>query len=292
MGKKRTLRAKKKKVASAPKASKAKRTSKSTSVGGATRGKKKGATKKKEKEKDEIVTDEDDESVVILEPLPDDILLGRGPNIANHNQFTHFFRLVNRYRSAYKAAKANRLKKDIVNYIVKNSGGDDVSGRFLQRRGPPDKHFVGKIKAIRGKWKTQLDKEAGWYEVTDREIICSKTSQALREKKIAKSLLPQQSTEEKGMYSKHQSSKWKRNSFDQGAWLVWVEKTLLLLFLGLILPAFTFSHQQAQLHYHQRRGSIGRISIMSWCLLLKSQKIIKMMKILKICFLMKWGSHF
>jgi hypothetical protein len=173
MAKKRTLRGKKK-AASSTKATKAHRFSKSTQGAGVTRRNKKAT----EKEENENEIDNDKNVVILLEPLPNDVLLGRGPTIAHHNRFTHFFTLVNRYRSAYHVARVRRPKAEIVNYILKTCG-DGVPGRFLVQRHVPPKQFNAKKKLPK-----QL--EAGWYEVTDEEIKYKKISQALREKRPAK----------------------------------------------------------------------------------------------------------
>ncbi|KAL7484469.1 hypothetical protein ACHAW6_010109 [Cyclotella cf. meneghiniana] len=101
-----------------------------------------------------------DETTPILEPTPNDCLVGRGGGTNHHMGNKKYRALVNRYKPEYHAANRS-VKPMIAMRIVREWREQDPPGRFLK----------------------QDEDTKLWYEVGD-EKARGKTSQSLREKDV------------------------------------------------------------------------------------------------------------
>lgn len=111
-----------------------------------------------------------------LMPTDNDVLCGRGVNIAHHAGNERFRTLVNTKRDqCLQDPNSPTEKRQLAEEIMYHIKSLDPPGRFLKRECPP-----GRRSSSRGKNGTGLDLSGTWELVTDREAI-KKTCQALRD---------------------------------------------------------------------------------------------------------------
>lgn len=115
-------------------------------------------------------------------PNENDVLCGRGVNIAQHPGNERFRTLVNAKRDAAISscdgdleAAAALEKREVAEGIIAHIKGLNPPGRFLRRQVTP-----GRRSSTRGKNGTGLDLSGTWQILSDREAI-KKACQALRD---------------------------------------------------------------------------------------------------------------
>mmetsp|Transcript_23735 Transcript_23735/g.34602 ORF Transcript_23735/g.34602 Transcript_23735/m.34602 type:complete len:309 (+) Transcript_23735:385-1311(+) len=116
-------------------------------------------------------------------PHDNDVLCGRGVNIAHHPGNERFRTLVNARYNAANAETANSPnnsateKRQIAEEVIRHIKALEPPGRFLKREMTPGRSRGG---GSRGKNGTGLDLSGIWEVLSDRESI-KKTCQALRD---------------------------------------------------------------------------------------------------------------